>query len=257
MPGDIPGEPEDHSLPYQYLEYAVYDLEVDTLMRHQTATSHDEGNEDFGKYFYDTFKPGMYKVCFLAHSVPERSFSENIIVFGQIADSFYASKEIEVSANSADQPVEISMKRIVSRVEFLATDTVPENVFSLSVQVSGRYTSFDLFEGKAKSDPTPYLFTDTISDMERGKEIFNTHAFYTLVPSPENKIDEITLTSLDEQESEIYKRVVENAPLYENRVTRYTGRLYTPSSFDGGFEINIEDNGAWGEPEEIGLPDTD
>jgi hypothetical protein len=255
MPGDIPGEPTVP--PYQYLEYAVYDRPADTLMRYRTASSSDKENEDFGKYFYDTFKRGKYKVCFLAHSTPERSLSGNSITFGQVSDSFYASVEIDVNEKSADTAVVIAMRRVVSRVEFLATDTVPGNVFSLSVDVSGRYTAFDLFEGKAKSDPAPYLFTDTISDQERGKGVFNTHAFYTLVPSPDNKIGEITLTSSDKQKNEVYKRVVKDAPLYENRITRYKGRLYAPSSFDGGFEINIENDGDWGNPEEIALPETD
>ena len=92
------------------------------------------------------------------------------------------------------------------------------------------------------------MFTD--DDREPGNA--PVHAFYTFVPQgEENSLTKATLQALDAEEEPVREKEITDIPIYPNRITRYTGNLYT-DGISASFDLNI--NADWGEMEEIEPP---
>ncbi len=241
---------------FSHIEYAVYDAVDNTLVHHFTFSEDDESLDDFGVFIYDTLKAGDYKICILTHSVPTVNFTTNKLTFPDIADTFYGSDDFEVSLDTKDIEKEILLKRIVSKVEFVAKDPVPDMVEKFHLSVPGRYNVIDMFTGKVANETIAYTSEHTFLPEERGENIFNTHAYFTLVPSGENiTLEKTILTAKDDNDDIVRQRTIDDIPIIANRVTRYTGVLYTPGSLDDRFDLVFENDGKWGEPIETELPE--
>jgi len=259
MPGNLPSEPhtkqadgteEEPSL-FDRIEYALYEKETGALVKHISLTE-ENSDEDFGVYLYDKVEAGIYKVALLAHSASDASFENNIISGGDVGDSFFASAEFEVGPHSQELSVELTLRRVVSRIEFFAEDVIPVAADKFIIQVSGRYDSFNLREGNA-TQLTP--LTQVYSLNETGETAY---AFYTFVPTSASEtdtysIDEIQLTTLDNSGDTLYSVTVQNTPIIRNHIIRYTGDLYT-RKISNALKLQIEDNGLWKDPIDLQLP---
>ena len=53
-------------------------------------------------------------------------------------------------------------------------------------------------------------------------------------------IDAVTISALTEKDGIERTRTITEVPIYRNKITRYTGTLYTPSIVDGELTIEIE-----------------
>ena len=262
IPGDFPSEPTtsskggtDEESSFSFIEYAVYDTTNDALVRHITFSKEDPLLNDFGYFIYDTLRTGSYKVCLLTHSVPQTTFEDNILTFPNIGDIFNGSILAEININTQELEKTIVLRRAVSRVEFVATDIVPDKVKSLHLQSAGRYDKFDLLTGETVTEPSAYAYEHIFTPAERGEGLYNTHAFYTLVPPGENiKLSGAILTAKDQEGYEVRKRTVTDIPIIKNKITRYRGILYTPGTIDDIFDLTFENDGAWDEPIEENLP---
>lgn len=240
------GEPDENDLSFSFIEYAVFDAAKDTLVHHIRFSENDKQLDDFGVFVYDTLKAGNYKVCMITHAIEEASLSGNKLSFPDIDDTFYGSAQISVQASTAGQEKEIILKRIVSRVEFVATDAVPEKVKTFRISVSERFNTVDLLTGETYEDATPHEENHTFTTAERGENYFNTHAFYTLVPSGEDvKLSRISLVAKDVNNENVRERTLINIPVIVNTITRYKGILYTPGILDDRFDLTFENDGKW------------
>lgn len=261
IPQDLPPEPdlskgENGELSFSRIEYAVYDAVEDTLVHHIRFSKEEEASEDFGVFIYDTLKAGDYRICVLTHSVTGVSLTDNILSFPTLHDTFYGRENIRVHINTAEEEKEIILKRIVSRVEFVATDPVPDPVNSICLSVSGRYTKVDFSTGKTIEEPVPYKTERVFTEEERGEDVFNTHGFYTFVPSGNNvRLNQVSLTAKDYDNQDVRERVVKNIPVVANKITRYKGVLYTPGIIDDHFGLIFDSDGQWDKPIEENLPD--
>ncbi len=261
IPGKIPHEPvmpksggeteKNHS--FTHIEYAVYDAGQDTLVHHRQFSGQDDSHDDFGIYVYDTLKAGTYKVCLLTHSTAQVTFDDDVLQFDAMSDTFYGGAEFDINIATAGNIKEVVLRRVVSCVEFVATDTVPELVKSFEAVFSDRYTSFDLFTGEAVAVPQSYTYAHTFVAEERGKDIFNRHAIFTFVPSTDPEIAEIQLNAKDYQGGSVKRRKLTDIPIVKNKVTRYTGILYTPGIIDDRFDLTFDNDGKWDDPVEENL----
>lgn len=260
---ELPSEPvtskaeEEGEPTFSHIEYAVYDAVADTLVHHLTFSDDDPSLDDFGTFVYDTLRAGRYHICVMTHSVPGTGFEDNILTFPTIGDTFYGSILADVNVNTAGEVKEILLRRMVSRVEFVATDTVPAKVKSLHVSVAERYNKFNLRDGETLAEATPaFSYEHVFTTEERGKDIYNTHAFFTLVPPDAGvKLSEATLIAKDNDGNEVRKRIKKDIPVVMNKITRYKGILYTPGIVDDSFKLTLENEGKWDAPHEEDLPD--
>lgn len=195
----------------------------------------------------------MYTVCFLAHSSSGGTLEDNIFTFPDLGDIFFVQEDFEVGAEE-DSTLSILLHRIVSKVEFVAKDDVPEAVTDFTIEASAVFDRLDLLTGTIIKEGAPQTFTHHFTAEERSPGVKNMHSFFTFVPE-ETQIGQIVLTALTETKEVVRSRVIQSVPIEENRIIRYAGVLYTPGFSDYTFDLSIYNEGVWSDPKEIELPD--
>lgn len=249
IPEPIPQNPdneEDPSTPdidpdnlYDRIDYIVYQNgEPDILVKHKQFTPQDP---DF-TIIYDSLPSGNYHICFLAHSSKDISVSGQTALFGKVSDTFHYFLAQEIQAGERIIK-DVTLQRIVSKIEFRSTDAVPKDLKSFTIDVSNYQNKIDLTTGKGISQDISYTQTDTFEDSDIG-QTKHSHSFLTFVPAKEhtlnvhlaakNQIDEITR---EREENDILPFI--------NRVIRYTGILYTPKVSDDTFTLDVLNDGKW------------
>ena len=259
IPEPIPQNPdaeEDPSTPdidpdnlYNRIDYIVYQSgKPDILVKHKQFTPQDP---DF-TIIYDSLPSGDYHICFLAHSDKNISVSGQTALFSKVSDTFHLFLTQEVQTGERIIK-DITLQRIVGKIEFISTDAVPKNLKSFTINVSNYQNKIDLTTGNGISQNTPYTQTDTFNDSDIGKTNFS-HSFLTFIPAPEfmlkahlsakNQINEVTRE----------REVNDILPLI-NHIIRYTGILYTPKESDETFTLDILNDGKWDSPIDKDLKD--
>jgi|GEM_PF-1560609 len=262
IPSGVPNEPDpvvktnepqySNEPFFSRIEYALYNAVNGKLIKNALFVDNDT-EDDFGTYLYDKLEEGEYIVAILAHSIESASFVNGEVSGDDVGDAFYSSAEFEVKAINQDTPIELALRRIVSCVEFVATDDVPPTAINLTMEVSGRYTSFEMQDGNTTQ---PTALTRGYA-LEAGSK--TTYAFYTFVPLTTQEgdtchIESIQLTTLDIDNETIQSISLQNIPIIRNKVTRYTGNLYTKKKVPSTLELEIENHGEWEDPIEKELP---
>ncbi|WP_455634579.1 FimB/Mfa2 family fimbrial subunit [Parabacteroides sp.] len=251
-----PNAEEDPSTPdidpdnlYNRIDYIVYQSGTpDILVKHKQFTPQDP---DF-TIIYDSLPAGNYHICFLAHSDKNVSVSGQTALFDKVSDTFHFFLTQEVQAGER-LIKDITLQRIVSKIEFIATDAVPKDLKSFTIDVSNYQNEIDLTTGKGISQNTPYTQTDIFSSSDIGKTKFS-HSFFTFVPAPEQML-KARLTAKDQIDEVTRAREESNIQPIMNRIIRYTGILYTPKVSDDTFTLDILNGGEWDSPIDKDLTD--
>lgn len=235
------------------IEYLVYkDDDQPELVKHRTY--HADTEPDFG-IVYDTLSAGSYQVYLLAYQAGKATFSANTFSFDELSDSFYKRQELQLKEGD-EANVDISLQRIVSRIEFKAADKIPEDIVLFELAVSNHPDRLDILTGKgivsSATSNFPYKF-ETEEKGQSGK----IHSFYSFIPAGDEKIS-VTLTATGPDNQVLRKRTVTDIIPIPNKIIRYTGILYTPPKPDeteNTFNLIISNNGEWDKPEENELPE--
>lgn len=232
-------EPVSETAQYNQIEYIVYKGSEITPMKKRHYTSDDE---NFG-VICDSLPEGNYKIAFLAYSSPHPVLTEkNIFSCDSVSDTFFLLKDLEVQT---DQEIEtnITLQRIVSRIEFIATDPIPSSLAQFDIRVNNYANQFDILK---KTGGIGSSETFTFSHIYTVKEIGtrNTkHSFYSFIPGASQETS-VTLNALDGQDNPYFHRTIKIHPQI-NKIIRYTGQLYTVPASDDIF--NVEVNNEWEE----------
>lgn len=230
------------------IEYVVFSQdEPEKLLQHRTYII--DTKDDFG-IVYDTLPAGNYQACFLAHSATEVTFSENVFSFDNVSDSFYHAETLTIGKGD-DINLFITLERIIGRIEFRASDPVPDEIGKFELSVSNYPGRFNIQTGKGAISPTAYHLTHPFTQNEK-QQNGTSHAFLSFIPEGDTKISAV-LTATDIKDQIMRTRTVANILPVQNKTIRYTGVLYTPpktNESDNTFQLIIEDNGKWGETEE-------
>lgn len=259
IPEPVPQDPdaeEDPSTPdidpdnlYNRIDYIVYQSgNPDILVKHKQFTPQDP---DF-TIIYDSLPSGNYHICFLAHSDKNISVSGQTALFSKVSDTFHLFLTQEVQAG--ERIIEdITLQRIVGKIEFISTDAVPKDLESFTIDVSNYQNKIDLTTGNGISQDTPYTQTDTFNDSDIGKTKFS-HSFFTFVTAPESML-KVHLTAKNRIDEVTREREVNDIQPLANHIIRYTGILYTPKVSDDTFTLDILNDGKWDSPIDKDLKD--
>ena len=229
-----------------FVDYAVYDAEG-TYLRHARKEINvgPDGSAQFS--LQESFTAGIYKISFLAHSVEDAQFSEetNVVTFPKINDTFWGNEEFEIEAGETNQSFSFSIQRAIAGVEFLPSDEVPEQVHHFNIETSCLYNTINLLDGTTSDATIPLNYSYIFTAEDRNPGTLVSQIFYTFVPEKDESaessfIDAITLSALTEEEEIERTRILTNVPIYQNKITRYTGTLYTARIVDGEFSVNID-----------------
>ena len=152
--------------------------------------------------------------------------------------------------------MDVALERIVSRIEFRAIDPVPDDIKQFDISVKDYPTQLNILTKEGLPSSKEQNFTYNFDTKDKG-ETGKTHSFYTFVAPGDKKIS-VTLTSTDIGGQVMRRRIVSDILPIANKVIRYTGILYTPPKPDESentFNLIIDNNGEWSEPEEKELPE--
>lgn len=203
-------------------------------------------DQDFG-IVYDKLPAGSYKVYFMAHQLKEATIEGNVFSADEVPDVFYRSIAITVG-NEEFANIDVSLQRIVSRIEFKASDAVPDEAKQFDLSIDNYPNQFDILEGKGVISDTSHNISHTFTSEEKLKT-GTVHSFYTFIPPGNEKIA-VTLTTTDNSSNILRTRTVANISPIANKIIRYTGILYTPPKPDeteSTYQMEIENNGKWGD----------
>lgn len=241
----LPGENTDE--PYTHLDYLVYPAgEPDRLIKRKRYTSTDA---DFG-IVYDSLPSGDYQLCFLAHSDKELTISGQTAAFTKVSDMFLAFHPLTVRSG-AEIIQDIDVSRVISRIEFVSAEALPQDLKSLEMNITGIQNKIDLATGLGISEEAPFTLTYEPRSEDIGKTGL-TYSFQTFIPPGEKHLS-VHLTAYSKEGTMICERDVADIKPIRNRVIRYTGRLYTPPGSDDTFTIHISNDGKWDDPIENDL----
>lgn len=230
---------------FSFMEYVVFD-ENEQIVRNERL-KHDD--DDSSMEITDEFTPGVYQICFFAHSSEDAELSDGKITFPtDVSECFYYLGDFEVEVGN-DIEKSYTLERRIARVEFVPKDELPDYIASFRITTSGIYKTFDLLTGYATDKTNEFTLTETFTADDRRDDAKLAHAFYTFVPETQESdgkaiISEACLQALSSGGNPEREKVVSDIPIYINRITRYTGTLYTNIN-DGTFNLNIDDR--WGE----------
>ena len=259
IPEPIPQNPdaeEDPSTPdidpdnlYNRIDYIVYQSgKPDILVKHKQFTPQDP---DF-TIIYDSLPSGDYHICFLAHSDKNISVSGQTALFSKVSDTFHLFLTQEVQTGERIIK-DITLQRIVGKIEFISTDAVPKNLKSFTINVSNYQNKIDLTTGNGISQNTPYTQTDTFNDSDIGKTNFS-HSFF-VYPGSRIHVQSTPVSAKNQINEVTREREVNDILPLINHIIRYTGILYTPKESDETFTLDILNDGKWDSPIDKDLKD--
>lgn len=231
------------------IEYVVFEQgETPKFVKYRRAVV---GDLDFG-IVYDTLPKGKYQFYFLAHNSQKPELAGSVLNFDEVSDSFYAELSRDITAAELVEE-DIPLHRAVGRIEFKAIDPVPESVNHFDMLVSKRIKQFDLSTGQgivSESEQTlSYQFTpEDVGKMDM------VHSFYTFIPAVVTSFD-VKLSAVDGSGKLLRERNITGVTPEENKIIRYTGRLYRHSESDDAFQLSVFEGGKWDPVVENELPD--
>lgn len=235
---------------YKQIEYVVYKKDTPgKVFKHRSFIA---GSDDF-RIINDSLPAGSYLVAFLAHSSACLKLSDGIVKVDELSDTFWEPLDLTVQ-RGAIITKEITLRRIISRIEFVAKDAVPEQLKKFHITSIPRYDGLNILTGEGIPTDLAYTVSHTFTTEEKGKTDLN-FSFLTFVPPTETASLHVTLTATGSADIEVCRKIVSEVKPLANRVVRYSGSLYTPAASNDTFSLYILKDGEWGEPDEHTLTD--
>ena len=193
---------------------------------------------------YDSLPNGNYQICLLANNSETVNRENSLCYFDRVTDTFWQQLALTIEpASEINESVEL--QRIVSRIEFMATDPVHDRLKQFDYEIGAKANAVDLFSGQGTEADQPILFSDLFTADMIG-ELNHIHGFYTFLSGSGQRMQAV-LTATDFQDEVIRQREIREIRPEQNKIIRYKGRLYSRSESDDTFQISIFDNGAWSE----------
>ncbi|MCD7938494.1 MAG: hypothetical protein LUG98_16670 [Tannerellaceae bacterium] len=256
IPG-FPPEPgssgsESPSFSFEYIYYVIADANTNEIIEENQIWKNDN-TDDFGSYLYVSLPAGSYRICIITHSSHEATLEEELFIMKDPSDTFCGITSFEIENQKKEIPV--TLTRRVSRIEFVPTDEIPEEVEEFCMYIPHQYQTIHVLTGESATNSQGYMYTYTFSEEDKTDGQIITHAFYTLVPEAiQNKLSYVELIVKGKEDEVLYSRKVSDIPVHANRITRYSGLLYSSGMGDGTFDLDFEDGGNWSGTDEYPLP---
>ena len=246
------GDPELKDL-CSRIDYAVFTQEENpVLVKHlQFIAGTDGPDADFG-IVYDSLPKGNYQFYFIAHHSETAILSGTNLSFDNVTDTFYKTLSIDIGT-AEEINRDITLERIVSRIEFVATDPVTNRIKECRMEIEGAARQLQLTDGTGIPSPESDSSTHTFTAEESGRQDI-TYAFYTFIP-PSGQTLSVRLTTTGQYDEVIRERSVTGIVPERNKIIRYKGHFYSIPESDDTFQVSINNNGRWDEPVETELPD--
>ena len=201
----------------------VLDYMGDVLV--QQIHQSDNTAEDFGRPSM-TLAYGSHHVYFVASRgvSPTLSTTNGTITWTTVRDTFWKDYAVEVVSTSNGNRA-VALDRIVTKLALKFTDAVSANASTINFTPSSWYYTLNYKTG----EPTTATTSQTISTSVPASYIGNTDvliSYFSLSPSTDWTTD-VNVNSIDGDNNIIGQGDMANVPLKRNRVTEYSGPLFS------------------------------
>ena len=213
----------------------LFDYIGDELQQtiHQTATDANFGTPAINAAY------GDHTIYFVASRGDSPVIDGTTISWTKPSDTFWASRSITIAPATATNQT-VSLQRVATRLRLTVTDEIPATLAQICITPSHWYYGIDYLTGEATDDrqtervvnvPASYIGTT-------GQLYAN---FYSMSPSSSWQTD-ITMKAKDGDGGVISQIGIADVPLERNRVTNYSGPLFSASRTS-----SVTADGEWGE----------
>ena len=186
------------------IEYVVFKNEdTPALIKHKQFTYNPTDLDADFSCIYDSLPQGDYKFYFLAHNSKNAVLSGSTFSFDSISDTFYEMISLNIDVAEITNK-DVSLQRIVSRIEFMATDSVSDILKQFDMEIDGISNQLDIATGQGIKTPDKQILSYTFKNNEIG-EVNKVHSFYTFIPPTDNKIA-VRLSAIAKNDEPIRER---------------------------------------------------
>ena len=198
----------------------------------------DNTAEDFGKPSM-TLTYGSHHVYFIASrgTSPVLNTDAGTITWSSVRDTFWKDYEVTVVSTSNGNRA-VTLDRVVTKLSLAFTDAVSASAATINFTPATWYYGLNYKTGEPTSATTSQTNTMTLPDGYAGRTDVSV-SYFSISPSTAWTTD-VTVNSKDADGNIIGQGIMTAVPLKRNRVTEYSGSLFT-----AGGEIAITLNGTW------------
>ena len=214
----------------------VFDY-VDGALVQQLHQS-DNTAEDFGKPSM-TLAYGSHHVYFVASrgTDPTLNTTDGTITWTSVRDTFWKDYEVTVVGTSNGNRA-VTLDRVVTKLSLAFTDAISADAATINFTPATWYYGLNYKTGEPTAATTSQTNTMTLPDGYAGRTDVSV-SYFSISPSTEWATD-VTVNSKDADGNIIGQGIMTAVPLKRNRVTEYSGPLFT-----AGGEIALTLNGTW------------
>ena len=196
---------------------------------HQTA---DE--EDFGTPTLN-LATGSHHLYFIASRgvLPTLDTIAKTITFATVRDTFYKDLALSVNASSSGSR-NITLDRCVTKLRIVISDAIPEGAATISMTPATWYYGINYLTGEPTTATPSQAISITIPPASIGQTNLEASIFGFSVA--EQWTTDIAIACKASDESTLGQATISSAPMRRNRVTEYSGKLFSGQS---GFGVSL------------------
>lgn len=207
----------------------------DQLKIHQTSADAEFGNPTL------SLSHGDHVLKFIASRGTDPSYDNGIMTWGKVLDTFAKEMTLTIDDNtSATQS--IRLERIVSRLQLVIKDVMPENLASATIVMSKRSMGVSVLEmaSTTTEESEQTFYCPQFAGFANAQ-----FTVYTILTDDDISTD-VSVILTDNDGNELINRTIENVPLTRNTSTILQGYL-----FDADITSTIGADNVWATDNEI------
>lgn len=206
----------------------------------QTQLLSDNSNYSTFGEFRLSLPTGSYTMVAVAYYVSAStsfaltSATEAAYTGAHAFDTFVKNQAVNITSTDAVD-ISATLERVVSLLKVVSTDGKTAGVTNVRMTLSAGGRSFNPSTGLATSNTS---FVNTVGNNVATGAI-STSLTYLFLATDEQTMN-VTIETLDANQSVVRSTTVNNVPFKRNRRTILTGPMYTHTSTAGTFQVDID-----------------
>ena len=198
----------------------------------------DNTSEDFGKPVM-TLAYGSHHVYFISSrgTSPVLNTEEGTITWSSVRDTFWKDYEVSVVSSSNGNRA-VTLDRVVTKLNLAFTDAISADAATINFTPETWYYGLNYKTGEPTAATTSQTNTMQVPEGYSGRTDVSV-SYFSISPSTEWATD-VTVNSKDADGNIIGQGIMTAVPMKRNRVTEYSGPLFT-----AGGEVTLTLNGTW------------
>lgn len=201
---------------------------------HQTSDDSDFGSPTMG------LSLGTHHIYFIASrgSGALLNTTAHSLTFTSVRDTFWKDYEITISGGTSSGNRSVTLDRIVTKLKLTFTDAIPEGAAAFNVTPSSWYYGVDYTTGEPSEATSNCTITVNIPSSEIGaeNEAVNIFGF----SSATEWTTDVAVDCKTSDSGVLGSATIAAAPFVRNRVSEYTGPLFT-----AGGRMTLSLNATW------------